>query len=61
MGGRVAQLAEHLTFNQKVPGSSPGALTNQIKELGRNDLALFCNWKHIGSIESGYAAMAAYS
>ncbi len=51
----------NVTFNQKVPGSSPGALTNEIKELGRNDLALFCNWKHIGSIESGYAAMAAYS
>jgi hypothetical protein len=25
--GRVAQLVEHLTFNQVVPGSSPGALT----------------------------------
>src|SRR3954452_15111348 len=24
---RVAQLVEHLTFNQVVPGSSPGALT----------------------------------
>ena len=24
---RVAQLVEHLTFNQRVPGSSPGALT----------------------------------
>jgi hypothetical protein len=27
--GRVAQLVEHLTFNQVVPGSSPGALTTQ--------------------------------
>ena len=26
--GRVAQMVEHLTFNQVVPGSSPGALTN---------------------------------
>ena len=24
---RVAQSVEHLTFNQRVPGSSPGALT----------------------------------
>ena len=27
---RVAQSVEHLTFNQRVPGSSPGALTNKI-------------------------------
>ena len=25
--GRVAQLVEHLTFNQVAPGSSPGTLT----------------------------------
>src|SRR3954462_8705239 len=25
---RVAQSVEHLTFNQRVPGSNPGALTN---------------------------------
>ena len=25
---RIAQLVEHLTFNQEVPGSSPGARTN---------------------------------
>jgi hypothetical protein len=30
---RVAQSVEHLTFNQGVPGSSPGALTNEIKKL----------------------------
>jgi hypothetical protein len=30
---RVAQLVEHLTFNQEVPGSSPGALTNKINDL----------------------------
>jgi hypothetical protein len=28
---RVAQSVEHLTFNQRVPGSSPGALTNKNK------------------------------
>ncbi len=30
---RVAQPVEHLTFNQEVPGSIPGALTNEIKLL----------------------------
>ena len=30
-GGRVAQLVEHLTFNQVVLGSSPSALTKEIK------------------------------
>ena len=30
---RVAQLVEHLTFNQVVLGSSPSALTNNIKGL----------------------------
>jgi hypothetical protein len=29
--GRIAQLVEQLTLNQRVPGSSPGAPTNQIK------------------------------
>ena len=28
--GCVAQLVEHLTFNQVVPGSSPGTLTKKI-------------------------------
>ena len=31
--GRVAQMVEHLTFNQVVPGSSPGALTNKFNSL----------------------------
>ena|SRR5665647_2621588 len=35
--GRVAQLVEHLTFNQVVPGSSPGALTNKINDLSQID------------------------
>jgi hypothetical protein len=30
---RVAQLVEHLTFNQEVMGSNPIALTNKIKDL----------------------------
>ena len=30
---RVAQLVEHLTFNQVVLGSSPSALTNESKDL----------------------------
>ena len=32
-GGRVAQLVEHLTFNQVVPGSIPGRLTKPSKAL----------------------------
>ena len=32
-GGRIAQLAEQLTLNQRVPGSSPGAPTNEINGL----------------------------
>jgi hypothetical protein len=31
--GRIAQLVEQLTLNQRVPGSSPGAPTNQTKEI----------------------------
>jgi hypothetical protein len=30
---RVAQLVEHLTFNQEVAGSIPAALANEIKCL----------------------------
>src|SRR5579871_1169182 len=29
--GRIAQLVEQLTLNQRVPGSSPGAPTKQVK------------------------------
>ena len=32
---RVAQLVEHLTFNQVVLGSSPSALTNIINNLAQ--------------------------
>jgi hypothetical protein len=31
--GRIAQLVEQLTLNQRVPGSSPGAPTKQINGL----------------------------
>jgi hypothetical protein len=31
--GRIAQLVEQLTLNQRVPGSSPGAPTNDFKSL----------------------------
>src|ERR1700761_1586413 len=31
--GRIAQLVEQLTLNQRVPGSSPGAPTKQIPEI----------------------------
>src|SRR5215813_501022 len=32
----VAQMVEHLTFNQVVLGSSPSGLTNKIKHLAAN-------------------------
>ena len=32
----VAQVVEHLTFNQVVVGSSPTGLTNKIKQLVEN-------------------------
>jgi hypothetical protein len=35
LGERVAQLVEHLTFNQEVMGSNPIALTNKINNLLR--------------------------
>ena len=31
----LAQLVEHLTFNQVVVGSIPARLTNKYKELGK--------------------------
>ena len=36
VGERVAQSAEHLTFNQGVAGSIPAALTKEIKSLPLN-------------------------
>ena len=35
--GRIAQLVEQLTLNQRVPGSSPGAPTNKINHFGAID------------------------
>jgi hypothetical protein len=49
--GRIAQLVEQLTLNQRVPGSSPGAPTNRFKYLrgfpaviatSHQGLAMFC-------------------
>src|SRR5437899_3405959 len=37
--GRIAQLVEQLTLNQRVPGSSPGAPTKLFKDLGDQTLA----------------------
>lgn len=42
--GRVAQLVEHLTFNQVAPGSNPGTLT-KIKSL-RISRGFFLREKH---------------
>ena len=39
--GRLAQLVEHLTFNQRVVGSIPAAPTKEIKGLGYIGLNFF--------------------
>lgn len=39
--GCVAQLVEHLTFNQRVSGSNPDALTNN-QNLCRNAEIFLC-------------------
>ena len=36
VGGRIAQLVEQLTLNQRVQGSNPCAPTNEIKDLVRS-------------------------
>ena len=38
LGDRLAQLVEHLTFNQRVPGSSPG----QVTKIAQRKLGFFC-------------------
>ena len=42
LGERVAQPVEHLTFNQEVPGSIPGALTSEINYLYRYEDEPLC-------------------
>src|ERR1700739_2420133 len=50
--GRIAQLVEQLTLNQRVPGSSPGAPTKLFNSLGilrashsdRRSAAIPTNW-----------------
>ena len=37
-GGRIAQLVEQLTLNQRVQGSNPCAPTNEIKDRVMPDL-----------------------
>ena len=37
-GGRIAQLVEQLTLNQRVQGSNPCAPTNEINDLGASPL-----------------------
>ena len=44
--GCVAQLVEHLTFNQVVPGSNPGTLT--LKE--RSSVLFLCRGSNQGSV-----------
>lgn len=41
MWGPLAQLVEHLTLNQQVPGSSPGRPTNKKKHLAQFELGAF--------------------
>ena len=39
--GILAQLVEHLTFNQVVPGSNPGCLTSKTEALLERVVLLF--------------------
>ena len=55
-GGRVAQLAEQLTFNQRVLGSSPSAPTNVSKGLGGPTAERTGGSNHIASTRSGFLA-----
>ena len=48
--GRIAQLVEQLTLNQRVQGSSPCAPTNQNKGLGRIGLTPFLILGSLGNI-----------
>jgi hypothetical protein len=44
--GRIAQLVEQLTLNQRVVGSNPTAPTNNIKDLAvehKRTRGMFCN------------------
>lgn len=41
----VAQLVEHLTFNQVALGSNPSTLTNKIKDLQNGVGPFFVAWK----------------
>jgi hypothetical protein len=49
-GEPVAQPVEHLTFNQGVPGSNPGGLTNQTRGLAQSHLPRKCHWEPYGNI-----------
>ena len=50
--GILAQLVEHLTFNQVVPGSSPGCLMEE-KKIMMGDL-LFLYYEIISDVNSDY-------
>ena len=50
--GILAQVVEHLTFNQVVPGSSPGCLMEE-KKIMMGDL-LFLYYEIISDVNSDY-------
>ena len=50
--GPLAQVVEHLTFNQVVPGSSPGCLMEE-KKIMMGDL-LFLYYEIISDVNSDY-------
>jgi hypothetical protein len=54
---RVAQLVEHLTFNQVVAGSSPAALTKQNQEL-TPEIAKLAGLESFACFHRGATAMA---
>src|SRR5262245_52340180 len=51
--GPLAQLAEQLTLNQRVPGSSPGGLTTPKRhESGDGGISHLRGWLVLGSCDS---------
>jgi hypothetical protein len=46
-GGRIAQLVEQLTLNQRVQGSSPCAPTNSFKDLAAGGEVRFNHFRRL--------------
>ncbi len=57
--GPLAQVVEHLTFNQVVRGSSPRCLMSECKEVPENGTSFFSNIKGY-NIENSYKKLSIF-